>query len=409
MSPFLLLLCQEPTVPATPPALDFRQAPVVAELERIRLTPKLDGHLDEEEWDAFGQSGDTKTFLQWEPGVLHVAASALTGKDLIVSIDPKSDGWLVGRDNVEIRIGVREGKPTIRLRFLDATNVAGPTYREIAGLTAASQVVVGPDSTVEASIVDPGLGFLPTKGGKLAARVDVVASEAPDAAANEPRTLASLNLREFRAAALPAGLNATAETGERVIPGDNLSIRFGFSGEPMPKRIALRSEGLARESTSATELPFPTSNKKTVSLDYQTRIQREASIGYRIARATLTGADGIPGIVQASYRIAPLLDLDLTDTQVRPADKDRSLKVGFVARGNSRRGLSAATTISVPAPYRIVNGDDTQRLLLAEPKLPLKKSFGLFVPANASGAVPITFSMTVNGKKLDVVRYLVID
>src|SRR4051812_44034989 len=107
MSPLLLLFLQEPTNPPAPaPVLDMRQVPVVAEVSRIRLTPKIDGKLEEEEWDPLGESDAVKTFLQWEPGVLHIAASGAMGKDLVVSIDPGSNGWLVGKNNLEARIGM---------------------------------------------------------------------------------------------------------------------------------------------------------------------------------------------------------------------------------------------------------------------------------------------------------------
>lgn len=410
MSPLLLLFLQEPTNPAPAPVLDFRQAPVVAETNRIRLTPKIDGKIEEEEWDPLGTSGEVKTFLEWEPGVLHIAASGAMGKDLLVSIDPGSNGWLVGKNNLEARIGIRDGKPTIKLRILDATNVAGPTYREIDNLEIASKVAIGEDGTIEASIVDPGLDLLPEKGGKLAARVDVLAADAPSPASNEPRSLTQLDLQTFRAAALPAGLKTKVDFADvPAAPGGDVSLRFGFTGDAMPKRIAMRSEGLAKDFTSALELPFPGAGKKTVNIDYKTRIQPEATIGYRIARATITGADGVPAILQASYRIAPPLDLEIKEPHLKISDKDRSLKIGFQAKGNANRRITADTIITVPAPYRVLNGDDTQRIFLAEPRLPLGKSFGLFIPANSKGTVPVTFSMTIGKSKVEIVKYVTID
>ncbi len=410
MSPLLLLVLQQPTTPATPAPLDLRQAPVVAETNRIRLSPQIDGKIEDEEWDAFATSGDTKTFLQWEPGVIHIAASGAMGKDLLVSIDPDSDGWLVGKNNLEARIGLRDGKPTIKLRILDATNVAGPTYREIDNLEAPSKVAIGADGTIEVSIVDPGLDLLPEKGGKLSARVDVIPTDAPALPANEPRALTPLDLQTFRAAALPAGLKTKADfTDVPAVPGGDLSLRFGFSGDTMPKRIAMRSEGFAKDATSAFELPFPTAGKKGVNVEYKTKIQPEATTGYRIARATITGTDGVPAILQASYRIAPTVDIALKDKHLNISDKDRSIKVGFQIRGNSGRRISADTIISVPSPYRVLNGDDTQKILLAEPRLPLSKSFGLFIPTNSKGTVPVTFTLTLGKSKVEIVKYVTID
>lgn len=409
MSPLFLLLFQDPT-PAPTPALDLRQAPVVAEVERIQLTPKIDGKIDEEEWDPLGSSGDAKTYFQWEPGAIHVAATGAVGKDLLVSVDPGGDGWLVGSNNLEVRIGLRDGKPVVKLRLLDATNVAGPTYRDIPNVEIASSAMISPDGTIEATIVDPGLGLLPLKGGKFAARVDVIATDAPSVGANEPRMLAPLKLDQERAAALPGGLKTKIDFNDiPVVPGDGLSIRFSFNGEPMPKRIALRTEGLGREATSASEMPFVDNGKKSARIDYKTQVQPGATLGYRIARATLTDADGVPSIVQASYRISAPADVELRETRLRKSDKDRSLKMGYTIFGNARRLQEGKVSISVPEGFRILNGDDEQNLKRFEPRLGLPKSFGLFVPANSTGTVPIKFAFELDKKKFEVVRYVTVD
>ncbi len=406
MSPLFLLALQTPA----PAPLDLRQPPAVTERTRIELTPKLDGRIEDEEWDPLVLSGEVKTYLQWEPGALHVAAATAAGRDLLVSVDPDGDGWLVGANNLEARIGLRDGKPFVKLRILDATNVSGPTYREIAGLEAASTAVVGADGTIEATLGDPGLGLLPLKGGKLAIRVDMVPSTDAPLAPNEPRALAPLMFADVRDAALPAGLKTKVDFNDiATTPGETATVRFAFSGTPMPRRVALRTEGLGREATSAMELPFPETRKGVARVEYKTRIQPEATLGYRVARATLTGADGVPSVVQASFRVAPLADVMLNDTTLKPSAQDRSIKVGFTVFGNSSKRLSGRTTISVAGGgYRVLNGDESQKVGLFEPRRGLPRSFGLFVPANARGTVPIRFSMEMGGRKFEIVRYLTI-
>ena len=404
MLPPLLLALQNPA------PLDLRSAPAIAETTRLQLTPKLDGRIEDEEWDPLGTSGDVKTFLQWEPGALHIAAAGAMGKDLLVSIDPGADGWLVGATNLEARIGQRDGKPFVKLRLLDATNVAGPTYRDVPNLETASTVAVGPDGTIEATIADPGLGLLPIKAGKLAARVDVIPAGDSSPVANEPRALSSLVLGDWRSSALPDGLKVNVDFNDiSVVPGENAVVRFGFAGTPMPTRIAIRSEGLAREATSATELPFPKAGKRGVNVDYRTTVQPGASVGYRLARATLTGADGVAGVVQASYRVAPPVDIVFNETRLKPSDEDRSVRIAYQAFGNSRGRLSGRATLTVPGGYRVLNGDDSQKITLFEPRRGLPKSFVLFIPARSRGTVPIRFAMEINGKKFEVVRYLTID
>lgn len=415
MVPLLLLHFQEPTTPApaptTPPAVvDLRQAPTIAEPTRLKLTPVLDGKLAEEEWDPFGESNGSKTFLQWEPRVLYVAATATTGKDLVVSIDPDSDGWLVGKNNLEARVTVKDGKPVVTVHFLDATNVAGPVWREVPGLSEASKAAIGTDGTIELAIVDPGLDLLPKKEGKLAARVDLVPTGSTFGEPNALRALAPLKAEDVRATALPSGLKAKVDGNERsAIPGEEAQIHFEFEGAPLPRRFAVRTEGLGRDATNANEVPLPAKAKESIGLDYRTGIAQDAPIGYRIARATITGADGVAAIVQASYRFAPLIDLELNDNRLKVSDKDRSVHLGFVAIGNTNRRVDGNVTITAPQNFRIPNGDDTQRLYLAEPRLPLRKGFDLFIPANATGVFPIVFSAKFGKQTVETVRYIVIE
>ena len=405
MSPFLFASFQTP-------AIDLRQAPAVVETHRLQLTPVLDGRLAEEEWDELGASGLAKTYLQWEPGAIHVAVAGegTTNRDLLVSLDGAGDGWLVGKDNLEARIGMRDGKPFVKLRLLDATRVAGPVYRDIPNLEAACVAAIGPDGTIEATIGDPGLGLLPKTDGPISARLDVVPSDTPPPAPYEPRTLTPLTLGDVRDAGLPSGLKVKVDYNDiATVPGETATVRFGVSGAPLPRRVAIRSEGLAREATSAMETPFPASGKRGASVTYRTPVLPGATLGYRIARATITGADDVASIVQASYRIAPPADVRLNDPRLGPSDRDRSVKVGFTVFGNSRGRQGGEVTIFAPPEYRVLNGDEKQRVRLYEPRRGLLKSFGLLIPANSLGVVPIRFALTMEGKTFEIVRYLTID
>src|SRR5208283_2501321 len=95
--------------PVVQPVQPFVAPVVVKQTDRLALTPKLDGKIDPEEWDPFSSQGGLDTYFQWEPRKLHMAARVPVGQDLIVSLDLKGDGWLVGKDNVEVRV-VWDGK-----------------------------------------------------------------------------------------------------------------------------------------------------------------------------------------------------------------------------------------------------------------------------------------------------------
>src|SRR5690242_14981297 len=111
----------------------FSQPLEVAQPVRLQLTPNLDGKIDREEWDALGSN----TYLQWEPGRVYAAAQMPAGKALVFSIDGKGDGWLVGRDNIEYRVTVKDGHAVVTARELDATAVKEPVWRDRLDLAAA--------------------------------------------------------------------------------------------------------------------------------------------------------------------------------------------------------------------------------------------------------------------------------
>ena len=124
------------TVLQTPTA--FVSSFSVRETTRLALTPKLDGKLSEEEWDRFAIIDGVQTYFQWQPGKLHGAATLPVGKDLVASFDLQGDGWLVGADNVEVRISWNKGAPTVRERILDATEVSQPKWVEVATADATA-------------------------------------------------------------------------------------------------------------------------------------------------------------------------------------------------------------------------------------------------------------------------------
>src|SRR4051794_27770199 len=112
-----LLLSQAQAGVAAAKMPPFAAAQAVAESNRIAVTPKINGKLDEEEWDPLASDAATKTFFQWEPGRLHAAAAVPNGEDMVVSIDARGNGWLIGSDNLEIRVGSKDGKTTFAARL----------------------------------------------------------------------------------------------------------------------------------------------------------------------------------------------------------------------------------------------------------------------------------------------------
>ena len=103
----------------------------VDEPNRLALTPLMDGKVVNEEWDRLTDSPDLKTFFQWEPGQVYLGSIARLNQDVVWSLDMNGDGWLVGSDNLEVRLSYQNGGVQATLRKLDATNRSEPKWLEV--------------------------------------------------------------------------------------------------------------------------------------------------------------------------------------------------------------------------------------------------------------------------------------
>lgn len=406
---------QTPVVPVAQPLVtpDFTVAPVVPDPTRIEMSPRLDGKIDEEEWDPFSTSGPNKTYFQWEPGILYAAATGPVGQDMLLSADLDADGWLHGEENLEARLSMKDGKPVLTVRELDATNKAGPAWRDMPGFDMASEVNAvsdGANVTYELKLRDPGFDMLPTKPGKCDLRIDMVPSSDPPRDPYLPRAMAEVNLATSRAAALPPDLNWGVQRNNRnFIPGDSAWIRMTFNAKkPVPiKNVELRSEWVAKDATNQETIPFPAFDSKgRAFIDYSTKLPAGMDTGYRVLRTTVNTADGTPGIIEASYRVAPILDFSIVQPNLKVASNDRSIKVAFYLTSNIDRVVEGDVQIA-PAPgFRLLNAGDLVKYKVTEPRGSVRISVDLLVPANYTGSAPLVFKVTANGKTDTYTRYV---
>jgi len=419
-----LMALQDPQT-ATPPANqapallkpDFQAAPPVAEPVRLALTPKLDGVIATEEWDPFTSTPTAKTYLQWEPNSVSVAGTVPDGNDLLISLDTKANGWLVGKDNVEVRIGMRGGAPVATARLLDATRIDGPRWIDLPGVALATNVVAkseGGNTTYEVMIGDGGSGLFPDKEAKLAARIDGIGNDAAPIEPFIPRVLAPINFAMSRAAALPNSLRWDVDgQGGYAVPGEGVKVRFKFVGDPKLalQRFAFRSEGLARTATSDGSVPFPPfDGKGRCFVDYTTNISKDAEPGYRIVQGTLTGADGLSGVIEASYRIAVPIEITTPFDIVRSKPTPQTLRLVYYVQSNSydSRRLDGHVRIKVPQGFRVLEGDDRDFSIYGS-RGKVRRIFDVEVPSSATGVFPISFQMESRGKTMNYTGYLRIE
>ncbi len=408
----VLAVGQEPTAVAPAPAPSFQSPFVVAEPNRLALTPKIDGEIGDEEWDPLISTETAKVFQQWEPNRVHFGASVPAGHDLLISLDLRSNGWLVGNDNVEVRVSNREGTPKVVGRLNDATNVAGPTWVELPGVGMAAQVAAKATEagiTYEVTLSDPNLGLFPGADGRgMSIRVDAVPAEAAPLEPFIPRTLTPVSFTYRRAAAVPPGLKWGIEgAGLGVTPGNTVRVRYTFNGEDKLglKKLALRSEGFVKDETVQSTVPFPPfDNKGRAFVDYETKIKPDALVGWRISRGALESGDGLTALIQASYRVAPTVDVELVREPLKAMDKDQRVKLTYYIRSNSPRKVDGSVTLTPPREFHLFTGQDKRFLING--KGAIRRVIEMDVPAGTKGVYPLGIRTEIGGVMTDQTVYL---
>lgn len=400
------------TLPVTPTTL-FTAQNIVAETRRLAITPNLDGKISPEEWDAF-TTGDSNTYFQWEPGKIHAAAQLGLDQDLVLSLDLKGDGWLVGKDNYEVRVSVVDGKPVVRARGLDATNPNGPVWFESAALTNNITVSATADAkqwTVELSIADNGLGILPENPGNVSVRMDTISTKVNAAEPYLPRTMTALNLVFDRSAGLPANLKVNSMSRERVVvPGENFRLRQAFNGNEdlNLKRVDIRTEGSMREATTAIAFPFPSFDKKgRAFVDYESKVANDMPTGYHVLRTTLTTADGLPGVIQNSIRVAPLVDFDIVKEVVPGNAEAKKTRIACHLNSNSPKRLDGVLFLRVPEGWKL---DDAggKTFIIYNSRGMIRRVFDITVPGGVDGTFPLQFTADIGGRIVEKTLYLTV-
>lgn len=353
------------------------------------MTPAIDGTISADEWDPFGPD----TYLQWEPGRIYVAGKVPPGKDLVLSIDGKGDGWLVGRDNIEFRVSNRDGQTVVTSRELDATAIRQPIWRNRPEFVTASEATAVGD-TVEAAFDDAGTGFLPMKPSEVNLRVDIVdSSESPEPYL--PRTCFPIKLDDFRTMALPTDMKAGIQARTRsVVPGEELWMRVNFEGKPesAAKSIELKSIGQAEPFANRMAVIFPNFDRKgRAFVDYSSKIDLAASLGYRVMRATLSFDNGPDALVEASYRIAPLMSFKLQQNVFDRLPDNNRLRIRYVMQMYTKQAADGIVRISAPEGWQVAVGDGSKFSVLGNQSAD-GRHLELIVPADAHGTFPIKFT-----------------
>src|SRR5690606_16230769 len=131
---------------------------------------------------------------QWEPDTYYWAMKLSNTEDAVFSLDANADGWLVGADNLELRVGMVEGEPRVKIRTMDATDPNGPQW--VPGGIAPDALKIAAQPTADGWSVEaaftPTVGQGPQSGKRIGARLDAIPANNDLAQAFLPRGMAFL-------------------------------------------------------------------------------------------------------------------------------------------------------------------------------------------------------------------------
>lgn len=379
---------------------------VVEQPIRLALTPRIDGKWSADEWCPLSNSGNAQSYLQWEPGILY-AAAVVENDSAIVSLDLAGDGWLVGNDNLEIKLTRTDSGLDVHSRLLDCTNRQGPVWRQTPLVKGQIDAAVGDHelkNLFEFKLFTTGLIKLDVNS-KLGARfdsgIDMTTLDAP----STPRNTALLRMQFDRSLGLTPGLQWNSQYGARsVVPGESISIRLNFSGKTQPpfERIDLRTKGV--ENTATMGIAFPQFRRDRGFVDYKTLIPSDAVAGYRVVEGTLIGGESGAN-VETSFRIADtvVFDVRLPDN-LTAENAQRTIKGSYTVRSQTDKRLDGDVTIEIPDGWAINKGNESKFHIYfsrGSAKFPIE----LVAPAGAHGVVPLKFKATI-GDKIVETTYL---
>lgn len=383
----------DPKIPAPTPATPPPATPTPAPEPVVPVTPPPPA-----------PEGVQAAYLNWEPGIIYLAATVPAGNDLVVSIDGKNDGFLVGRDNLEIRVS--GGK--LVARVLDATNPAGPIWTPAPGFAESSRVSVTDGSgvsTVQIKLVDPGYGIVPAKlGDKFALRFDAVPSASAPTEPFIPRVTTSVKLVDQWTQELPNSFKVNVPAkGRGAFPGDSTVVHWQLNavqGASL-KRLSIEGEGWLNDYVSAVSVPSPDFDSKgNGNVDYETKVVRSAPVGYGVLKGKLVGDSWGPAEAEVSFRVPPPLDLEIPAKLLKRSDLAQKFKSTVEIRSNSDRKVEGHLQIIPPAGWTVKSGSD-KNFYIYNRKGAVWNGFEIEVPPGVTGTFSVTLRIAAIGKIVD--------
>lgn len=383
---------------------------------RLAITPIRDGVVTDQEWDQFVDTENGPTFFQWEPGKLYFGAKPKPGHEVVISVDANGDGWLVGDDNLEIRVRMEGETPKAEVRQLDASDRNGPVWVVPRIYPNSVQVAARPSSAywnMEAAVAVDGFSKDIQEDSRVGLRVDVVPTGADVGPSYLPRNLQFMRLRFDKSRGLFSGLVwRPAIKNRNVARLDPFRFRFNFvveSDAPALQSMDVVGEGYARDAIRQVTIPFPTADRRGwAAVDYASEIKNDAVGGYRVLRATILAGDGRIAQIRTSFRIADLIDFDFgLPTSLKYSDAAQLVRGTVTLRSQGEGRMNGKFSMVLPDSWTARRGL-AEDFLIYFSRGNAKVNVEYSVPGGATGTFPVVLNARIGDMDIQKVVYVTI-
>ncbi len=414
-------------VPDTAPVVTVKEdiAPAAAaipdvapDIDVFRRTPKIDGVVEDGEWDVFYTytNGDLEiiTFVNWDSSNLYIAARSNKPIDLLALLDANRDGWYNGEDNYEFRfVRAVEGVGKLIVNRFDSRNAKGPaatavTPEESATVEMKNGVkdgVYSVETRIPATLVRGlKLGDNRKLGMLITARTG--ADEAAWISSGSPGDTQELTLVSKKLASLEpleVGFDIRDTT---VAIGDELVAKFHMTNKG-PEMLNVQSSVIAGEGKAGTYLSSQKVRmdglppKKHISQEIRSVIPQDMPVGSWALGAEVLTANGKLGSALLSFEVVEpyLLSARVPVEPVRPTVNE--VKLSVVITNNTRSRVRGEAVITLPEGWELWK-DEPKRNFSASNRSFTTVQFKAKPPLGASGKIPVKFDVSLNGKTMTI-------
>lgn len=411
-----------PPAPVTPeaPALAVKitkpeVAAITPDTDIFKRTPKIDGVVEDGEWDAFytytNEGLNLTTYADWDSSSIYIASKSTKPVDLLALLDGFADGWYNGEDNYEFR-AIRGAGDSMKLDVnrYDSRRTKSPAASPVMADEAA---MVQMKSSVDANGVQSIEMCIPAelvRKLKLAEKRKIGLLISARTGSDEASWIASGSPGDTRESTLVTKKFASLKPLElgfdlrdaRVARGEELVGKFHLANAGVDtidiRNFVIAGEGKAGDFLSSQKVRMEgLAPKKHISHDIKSVIPTDMPLGSWAVGAEVKSVDGKLGGALVSFDVVEPFEVEIRVPEKPVNATVKDVTVAVVIRNNMRGRVRGLAKITMPDGWELWKNND-KREFSAAGESPTSVGFQSKPPLGAAGDITVKADVTINGK-----------